>query len=41
MAKKKTAWNIHLMKVYRQMKKKNSNTKLSDAMKSAKKSYKK
>ena len=41
MAKKKTAWNIHLMKVYRKMKKKNSNTKLSDAMKKAKKSYKK
>ena len=41
MAKKKNAWNIHLMKVYREMKKKDSSVKLSDAMKKAKKSYKK
>lgn len=36
-----TAWNIHLMKVYRDMKKKDSNVKLSAAMKVAKKSYSK
>lgn len=41
MIRKKTAWNIHLMKVYHEMKKKDSSTKLKDAMKEAKKSYKK
>jgi hypothetical protein len=41
MAKQKTAWNIHLMKVYKDMKDKNSKIKLSDAMKVAKASYKK
>ena len=41
MAKKKSAWNIHLMKVYKEMKVKNKGVKLSDAMKVAKKTYKK
>lgn len=41
MAKQKTAWNIHLMKVYHEMKNKDSSIKLSDAMKVAKASYKK
>jgi len=42
MAKRKpTAWNIHLMKVYKEMKKKDSSIKFSDAMKAAKKTYKK
>jgi len=36
-----TAWNIHLMKIYREMKEKDDSIKLSDAMKEAKKSYKK
>ena len=39
--RKLTAWNIHLMKVYKEMKKKDSTIKLKDAMKEAKKSYKK
>ena len=37
----KTAWMIHLDKVYREAKKKDSNYKYSQAMKDAKKSYKK
>lgn len=41
MVKKLTAWNIHLMKIYKELKKKNPETKLSDAMKIAKKTYKK
>ena len=41
MAKKKTAWNIHLMSVYKEMKAKDTTVKLSDAMKKAKQSYKK
>lgn len=41
MAKHQTTWTIHLMKVYREMKAKDSKIKLSDAMKVAKKSYKK
>lgn len=41
MAKGQTAWNKHLMQVYREMKYKNPNTKLSQAMKVAKRSYKK
>lgn len=42
MAKRKlTAWNKHLMAVYHELKKKNKNVKLADAMKVAKKSYKK
>lgn len=36
-----TAWTDHLMKVYKEMKKKNPDTKLKDAMKVAKNSYKK
>lgn len=32
------AWNEKVMKVYREMKKKDPNTKLGDAMKKAKKS---
>jgi len=35
-----SAWNIHLMKVYKEMKKKDDTIKLSDAMKEAKKTYK-
>jgi hypothetical protein len=35
----KNAWQIHLKKVYDEMKKKNPDTKLSDAMKAAKKTY--
>jgi hypothetical protein len=31
------AWNEKVMKIYREMKKKNPNTKLGDAMKAAKK----
>ena len=38
---KQTKWTIHLMKVYKELKSKNPNTKLSDAMKIAKKSYQK
>ena len=41
MAKKQTAWTKHLMSVYEEMKRKDSSIKLSDAMKSAKKTYKK
>lgn len=41
MAREKTAWQIHLMKVYKDMKAKDSSVKFSDAMKEAKKSYKK
>ena len=33
-------WNTHLMKVYREMKRKNKNVTLEQAMKVAKKSYK-
>jgi hypothetical protein len=40
MAKKQTAWNVHLMKVYKELKKENPKIKLKDAMKVAKKSYK-
>ena len=39
--KKQTAWTIHLMEVYHKMKKKDSSIKLKDAMKEAKKTYKK
>ena len=38
--RKPTAWNIHLMKVYKEMKSKDDSIRLSDAMKVAKKSYK-
>jgi len=41
LSKKLTAWNVHMMSVYREMKKKNPNIKLGDAMKAAKKTYKK
>ena len=47
-AKKKTkgkkrsgAWQKHVMAVYKSMKSKDSNAKLGDAMKAAKKTYKK
>ncbi len=33
-------WTTHLMKVYKEMKAKNPDTKLGDAMKEAKKTYK-
>jgi hypothetical protein len=38
---KQSSWNVHMMKVYREMKKNNPNIKLGDAMKAAKKTYKK
>ncbi len=34
-----TEWQAHLKKTYAEMKKKNKNVKLSDAMKAAKKTY--
>jgi hypothetical protein len=34
-------WRAHLAQVYAEMKKKNPKTRLTDAMKEAKKSYKK
>ncbi len=39
-AKPPSAWTTHLMKVYKEMKAKNPDTKLGDAMKEAKKTYK-
>ena len=39
--KKSSAWNKHVMAVYKSMKSKNSKVKLGDAMKAAKKTYKK
>jgi hypothetical protein len=39
--KKQTAWTKHLMTVYHELKKKDASIKLKDAMKVAKKSYKK
>ena len=39
--RKQTAWNKHVMVVYKSMKKTNSAVKLGDAMKAAKKTYKK
>lgn len=36
-----SAWNIHSMKVYKEMKAKDPNTKFKDALKEAAKSYKK
>jgi len=41
MKKKQTPWLKHLTSVYHEMKIKNPNVKLKDAMKIAKKSYKK
>ncbi len=37
----KTKWQEHLMKVYKEMKEKDPNVKLGDAMKEAKKTYQK
>ncbi len=37
--RKPTAWNIHSMKVYKEMKKKDKNIKFSDALKKAKVTY--
>jgi len=39
--RKPTAWNIHSMKVYKDMKKKDKDVKFSDALKKAKATYKK
>ena len=39
--KQQNAWQIHLMKVYKELKAKDKNIKLTDAMKIAKESYKK
>ena len=39
--KKQSAWNKHVMVVYKSMKETNSAVKLGDAMKAAKKTYKK
>ena len=36
-----SAWNKHMMAVYKSMKSKNSNVKLQDAMKAARKTYNK
>jgi hypothetical protein len=41
MAKKTSAWVKHLTATYKEMKKKNKDAKLGDAMKAAKKTYKK
>ena len=41
MTKKQSPWIKHLMSVYKEMKAKDKNIKLSDAMKVAKRSYKK
>jgi hypothetical protein len=41
MAKPKTDWQTHLMATWKKMKAKDKNAKFSDAMKEAKKSYKK
>tara|TARA_R110000803_G_scaffold53619_1_gene109956 strand:+ start:306 stop:434 length:129 start_codon:yes stop_codon:yes gene_type:complete len=41
MKRKLTAWNIHTKKVYNAGKKKNPNYKFSQALKDAKKTYKK
>ena len=41
MAKKQSAWMIHLMKVYHEEKRKDPNFKFPQAMEIAKKSYKK
>jgi len=38
--KKKNPWQVHLSKVYKDMKIKDKSTKLSEAMKAAKKTYK-
>ena len=41
MAKKQTAWQEHLMATWKKMKASNPNTKFSDAMKAAAKTFKK
>lgn len=41
MAKKQTAWVIHVRKVYRELKSKDSKVTFGKAMKVAKKTYKK
>lgn len=41
MAKKTSAWVKHVTSTYKEMKKRNRNAKLGDAMKAAKKTYKK
>jgi len=41
MAKEQTAWMKHLLATHKAMKAKNKDAKFSDAMKEAKKSYKK
>ena len=41
MPRKQTAWNIHSKKVYNAGKKKNPSYKFSQALKDAKKTYKK
>ena len=40
-SKKQTPWIKHVTNVYKEMKKKNPDAKLGDAMKEAKKTYKK
>ena len=37
--RKPTAWNLHLMKVYHEMKAKDENTRLPHAMVEARKTY--
>ena len=37
--RKPTTWNLHLMKVYKEMKEKDDSIRLKDAMEVAKKSY--
>jgi len=39
--RKPSAWNIHTMKVYKEMKAKDDSVKFSAALKAAKKTYKK
>lgn len=41
MAKQKSKWQTHLMKVYHEMKSKNPSIRLQDAMKKAKENYRK
>lgn len=39
--RKPSAWNIHSMKVYKDMKKKDASIRFSDALKAAAKTFKK
>jgi len=41
MEKEQTAWQKHLMKTYKEMQKKDKGAKFTEAMKEAKKTYKK